>query len=198
MAGKCIPCNGTGQKFLVDQYYDCTHCILGLRKSNEALRVRIATLEPQLAAKDDQLTTSERQRLAAEAKAAEMRASLIEALDAERAKRLEPVHLSDWAQQPDIRIACDQSYTTPKWNQSVDGTGVYLTEDGRRYAFEREHATCPGCIESADLRAKLATAEEALNKLAVWSDGPEVTGRFDDPNSSRLAREALTKIGETP
>lgn len=34
---------------------------------------------------------------------------------------------------------------------------------------------------------------EALNKLACWGGGSVVTGRFDDPYSAKIAREALIK-----
>ena len=66
------------------------------------------------------------------------------------------VHWSDWAQQPDIRIACDQSYTTPKWGPRsglTDVANVYEADDGRLYTFTggmREGlATCPRCRDLA-------------------------------------------------
>lgn len=61
----------------------------------------------------------------------------------------QPVHLSDWAQQPDVRIACDQSWTTPAWGSEEEtdtGTeGVYKADDGRLYTFDPARATCPAC-----------------------------------------------------
>jgi hypothetical protein len=60
------------------------------------------------------------------------------------------VHLSDWAEQPDIRIACDQSYTQPAWKtpQNIERIrnlphGVYLADDDRLYTFG--HSTLPSC-----------------------------------------------------
>lgn len=32
------------------------------------------------------------------------------------------------------------------------------------------------------------------NIIAAWSDGPEVTGSFDDPASAALSRSTLTEI----
>jgi hypothetical protein len=59
-----------------------------------------------------------------------------------------PVHLSDEASQPHVRIACDGSWDTPKWSGQPEGLpdGVYLRDDGRLYAFERGAVTCPACL----------------------------------------------------
>lgn len=35
---------------------------------------------------------------------------------------------------------------------------------------------------------------EALDKIASWGEGPEVTTSFDEPNSAKIAREALEKF----
>lgn len=40
----------------------------------------------------------------------------------------------------------------------------------------------------------LAVAIESLTDLACWDEGPEVTGKFDEPSSARKSREALEKI----
>lgn len=63
-----------------------------------------------------------------------------------------PVHISDWAGQPDIRIFCDQSWTTPAWTDSVvvvedhDGEGgVYRSTDNRLYTFTKSRVTCEAC-----------------------------------------------------
>jgi hypothetical protein len=41
------------------------------------------------------------------------------------------------------------------------------------------------------LTVKLEKYEVALNKIAVWGDGPEVTPSFDCPWASTIARRAL-------
>jgi len=41
--------------------------------------------------------------------------------------------------------------------------------------------------------ARLKIAIEALNKIAVWDDGPVVTRGFDNPHDAKIAREALKK-----
>lgn len=58
------------------------------------------------------------------------------------------VHLCDWSSQPDIRIACDQSWTTPRI-EHFDTTGekVFRAVGGRLYTFENEFVTCPKCKE---------------------------------------------------
>jgi hypothetical protein len=48
--------------------------------------------------------------------------------------------------------------------------------------------------ELTDAQRKLEIATEALDTLACWNEGPEVTGSFDDPPSATLAREALAEI----
>ena len=40
---------------------------------------------------------------------------------------------------------------------------------------------------------RCAVYEQALNKIASWSEGPEVTDRFGDPHSARIARKALQR-----
>ena len=42
-----------------------------------------------------------------------------------------------------------------------------------------------------DAAIKIARYENALNEIASWREGPEVTGTFDEPNSARIARAAL-------
>ena len=61
----------------------------------------------------------------------------------------DPVHYSDWAQQPDIGLACGERWTTPKWGaQRSNDTdvGIYESDDGRLYAFDEEKVTCPACL----------------------------------------------------
>jgi hypothetical protein len=56
------------------------------------------------------------------------------------------VHYSDWADQPDVRIACDQSYARPTWQGAETAWhGVYRREDKRLYAFDEALVTCEPC-----------------------------------------------------
>jgi hypothetical protein len=48
--------------------------------------------------------------------------------------------------------------------------------------------------ERLALRLFLRIAERTLDDIASWKEGPEVTGRFDEPNSARKARKALKSI----
>lgn len=36
---------------------------------------------------------------------------------------------------------------------------------------------------------------EALDKIASWSEGDEVSSRFDEPYAAKIAREALATVG---
>ena len=58
------------------------------------------------------------------------------------------VHYSDWAGQPNIRIACTQNYTQPAWGQSdTKIEGVYASENEGLYTFDICNVTCPKCLE---------------------------------------------------
>lgn len=59
-----------------------------------------------------------------------------------------PIHICLWSSQPDILIACDHSWTTPKWGDSSTGIeDVYFTDDGRMYTFDDPKTTCTKCLE---------------------------------------------------
>ncbi len=68
----------------------------------------------------------------------------------------EPVHLSDWSQQPDVRIACTQQYGTPAWKGTPADRpnlpkGVYSLDidggprEGVLYTFDTAKVTCQRC-----------------------------------------------------
>ena len=69
------------------------------------------------------------------------------------------VHHCDWASQPDIRIACDQSWTTPAWTQPELPKNVYAADNGKLYAFAYEVVTCEEC------RQKIAKDLEEANRI---------------------------------
>ena len=66
-------------------------------------------------------------------------------------------------------------------------------------------AVCAVPLERDLMGAELATAQAellavraerdrykaALNEIASWGEGPEVTGSFDSPDTAKIAREAL-------
>lgn len=52
--------------------------------------------------------------------------------------------------------------------------------------------TASGAIKAIEeLRDENERMREALNRIAAWDDGPEVTGHFDEPGSAHVARKAL-------
>ncbi len=61
----------------------------------------------------------------------------------------EPVHLCDYADQPDIRIACTETWTTPKWAGPEKRTDlpadVHQGDNDQLYTFEPELVTCVAC-----------------------------------------------------
>jgi hypothetical protein len=63
------------------------------------------------------------------------------------------VHFCDYASQPDIRIACDQKWTTPylaPGEVRIDRfRRVFPGMDGRSYTFEKTRVTCPKCKEKS-------------------------------------------------
>lgn len=66
-----------------------------------------------------------------------------------------PVHLSDWASQPDVHIKCMKRFGTPAWEgtkQAVKGLpeGVHALDmdghdEGVLYTFDEEKVTCTEC-----------------------------------------------------
>lgn len=46
----------------------------------------------------------------------------------------------------------------------------------------------------AEVLRRLAVANAALNDIASWSEGLEVTSRFDEPGSASRARRALEEM----
>lgn len=69
------------------------------------------------------------------------------------------VHLCLWSSQPDILIACDHSWTTPKWGPKQPlPDNIYYADDGRMYTFDEELTTCKACQETAADPVKRAAA----------------------------------------
>jgi hypothetical protein len=80
------------------------------------------------------------------------------------------VHYSEWAQQPDIRLACGRM-TTPAWIQRDRlPERVYQTDDGDLYTFERkELVTCTACLATLDERDAV---DAAVTKATAGYDPP--------------------------
>lgn len=59
------------------------------------------------------------------------------------------VHYSNWAQQPDVLLACGP-WTTPSWTPRAGLPSlVYEDDEGRLYTFSRvDLVTCPDCQRS--------------------------------------------------
>ena len=56
-----------------------------------------------------------------------------------------------------------------------------------------DEATANLVAENTQLRAENNKLREALNRIASWNEGPEVTGSFDEPCSAEIARQALAE-----
>lgn len=66
------------------------------------------------------------------------------------------VHYSDYASQPDIKLACGR-WTVPAWAEDTRAlpVGIYLGDEGDLYTFERtDKVNCSECLKY--LRAKEA------------------------------------------
>lgn len=70
----------------------------------------------------------------------------------------EPTHWSDWAQQPDVRIACTQSYGRP-WTTTALPEGVYSV-DSTLYSFDVTAVTCEACKALPAFQAARGTLTE--------------------------------------
>lgn len=113
------------------------------------------------------------------------------------------IHLSDYAQQPEVRIACTQRYSSP-WNQPKDlPPGVHqLDED--LYTFDEDLVTCPEC-KAMPVWVKGYTRKRRFEaQLQLWglTGGEYVAATRADPfltKFSRASDEELDRIwkGET-
>ena len=57
-----------------------------------------------------------------------------------------PIHMVDYASQPDIRFRCDKTWDTPSWDQLGKESGeVFQAKGGRFYTFTESKITCEKC-----------------------------------------------------
>ena len=63
-----------------------------------------------------------------------------------------PIHCICYASQPNLRIHCDHSWSTPKWGGQPPGlpANVYEDDDGHLYTFENGLVSCQKCIDRKD------------------------------------------------
>jgi hypothetical protein len=59
------------------------------------------------------------------------------------------IHLCDYASQPDIHLVCTNTWTIPKWcpDPNAPDTGVYESDEGLLYTFEKSLVSCPECYD---------------------------------------------------
>ena len=55
----------------------------------------------------------------------------------------EKIHWSDYSSQPEVRIACDQSYDRATLDVIYDN--IFVREDKKLYSFEKDEVTCKEC-----------------------------------------------------
>ena len=68
------------------------------------------------------------------------------------------IHICDYASQPDIRIFCTQTWTTPKWpigDAETAVPGLYLADNGMYYSFDLQLANCKDCLNKAELNKEV-------------------------------------------
>lgn len=86
-------------------------------------------------------------------------------------------------------VACVNAcvgFSTEHLEKSYDGVSMDL-----RFVTDLQAS----CISRLEIQRDELVA--ALNEIASWRDGPEVSGHFDEPGSAFIARKALAKIGIT-
>lgn len=69
-----------------------------------------------------------------------------------------PVHMVDYASQPNLRIRCDLSWTTPDLKSPSYPDGIYQAADGRLYTFDESKISCGLCLETGPDGPPLAAA----------------------------------------
>jgi hypothetical protein len=74
------------------------------------------------------------------------------------------VHLSDWAAQGDIHIACTGQWTEPAWGgkAKTDTPNVFRTTEGTYYTFTTPLVTCPLCQTRVPVSSSSATKSSSL------------------------------------
>ena len=59
---------------------------------------------------------------------------------------MKQIHLCNWSQQPDIKIACSGKYTQPsRSNNTYNISGIYEDLEGELYTFDKELVSCEEC-----------------------------------------------------
>ena len=53
-------------------------------------------------------------------------------------------------------------------------------------------------VQFGVLMDQLEVAVNGLDRIAAWGEGLEVTGKFDEPGSASIAREALEQLKSSP
>lgn len=110
------------------------------------------------------------------------------------------VHYSDWAQQPDIRIACDHTCGSPAWGVPNSAPNVFTLDNGRLYTFDEPDVTCEACRRTDSYLANLISrntppsrplpeeseeldVETRLRAFAIKRAGLSVGDLVQTPNS---------------
>lgn len=110
------------------------------------------------------------------------------------ARALREAHIGNWLSQPMIdRLATALEQVLSEQDQAVTASKEFL--DSVVVAAGLGHVSNTGTIprKIAELRARTARLEAALNVIAAWDEGPVVTGSFDCPGNAQFARAALAE-----
>ena len=79
----------------------------------------------------------------------------------------------------------------------METTHLELLIEGMLILNNNDDARRAACRAELDaLREAAGRYKAALDKIASWGEGAEVTGSFDSPHTARIARQALN--GATP
>lgn len=81
----------------------------------------------------------------------------------------------------------DEAGAVIKHPKMVASSWSHAMNDRDRFLVEAQRAIA----ERDSLRAKVERLRSALTIIASWDEGPEVNSGFDEPESAKVAREAL-------
>ena len=86
------------------------------------------------------------------------RKELTDTMKKEEKSSKPPVHMVDYASQPDLKFRCDGSWSTPDLKSMVLPPGIYKAIDGRLYTFDEAKISCGVCLETGPDGPPLAAA----------------------------------------
>lgn len=101
------------------------------------------------------------------------------------------VHFSDWASQPEVRIACTQEYGRPWTQDETLPQGVYEMDE-TLYTFNVDQVTCLECLKTQAWQDRHTRLRRFEMQLRLWgiTEDEYVAITKADPFDPRLQERA--------